>query len=132
MAKTPTHSAHHLPQVTSPHHEPWPSGHWGLVSSPLTGDAEAILRARFLQGEEPCKEPTDGQEGQEGTGSRLGHPADGRVGSPIAAHDVGVEVDVLEADGCASHRQAPAHLPVEAVHSSWAGRWASLAVATQL
>lgn len=128
MPRTP----HRLP--VPPQQEPCPSEQRDSVAhptSPLTGDAEAVLGAGLLQGEEPGEEPADGQEGQEGTGGGLGHPADGRVGSAVAAHDVSVQVDVLEADGCSSHRQAPAHLPVEAMHGPWAARRAPLAAATQ-
>lgn len=92
------------------------------ATAPLTGDAEAVLVAGLLEGKEPPEEPSEGQEGQEGTSSRRGHPADGRVGSPVAAHDVGVQVDVLEADGRPPHHQAAAHLPVQAMHGPWAGR----------
>lgn len=92
------------------------------ATAPLTGDAEAVLVAGLLEGKEPPEEPSEGQEGQEGTSSRRRHPADGRVGPPVAAHDVGVQVDVLEADGRPPHHQAAAHLPVQAMHGPWAGR----------
>lgn len=85
----------------------------------LTGDTEAIKAVRQLQGKEPTKQTSNGGHGHEGPAHRLRDLTDGSVRSPIANHDVGVQVDAVQLHCCATHQHSPSDLSIHTMRCTW-------------
>lgn len=85
----------------------------------LTGDTEAIMAVRQLQGKEPTEQTSDGGHGHEGPAHRLWDFADGGVRPSVADHDVSVQVDAVQLHGSAAHQQGPPDLSIHTMRCTW-------------